>query len=1023
LPETPWDDLDAETGKLSGPAGEFNVRLEGEPACSEACPAGIDVKSYVNLIADKRYEEAVNVVRRANPFPGVCGRVCTHPCEGACQRGEVDDPVAIRALKRFASDYALARRPAVCQPIHPVFDSRVAVVGGGPAGLTAASDLVHAGVPVTVFESGSEAGGILAWGIPEFRLPKKIVRGEVLDLVQMGVDIRTETTIQNPARLLDEGYSVVILATGSMSSTPLRIDGEDAVGVLDCLDFLRDVSAGKLHELPGRAVVVGGGSAAMDSARTARRLGSAVTVAYRRTEAEMPADPMEVEDAKEEGVAMEFLALPNEVLVENGKVKGLRCQRAELGEPDDSGRRRPVPVEGQFFEIEADWLIRAAGSRPDPAPFDGDGLEFHDWGGMKTEGNGRTSVPGIFAAGDLALGASSVVEAIGTGHQAAKGVLEYLGIIEPSEKLATPPMLVVEPGAPAELRRVQEPKLPAEQRYTAFDEVETGWDEAAALAEASRCRRCGACDACDVCLGVCEHKQAVLTDTSSGESILVKVPASLSRQLVNDKNSRKGWQLNGSAATLEPLAASVNAELCIACGSCEDACAYKAIRTVFRKGQLPFAEVNHDMCRACGACAGVCPTGAVQQGYVDDAHLLRRVRAAAAGSDDGIVQFSCLWREPRLGTSAKPGEVLVPCTRRLSPGLLLEALAAGASGVAVLACGDEACHYLPGPWSGTDAVVGTWCVLDIVGMDTSRIGYFEDDGMLEKKLAAFKERIAQLPGLQDTSANLPTLRSSLGRGLEAVHALLAQPDNVEPKPSAGYVLAPGCIEVTDSLLSAYGQLDSSPLMASVAKLLTIIGEDHFTLPSLLGPGGNLEEWGLAELYEAHVKRTVEAVRSSGAKGMLVLAPEAHAAFAGGYADAHGGWGCAVISFPRFLADNISNLEFDGTGAKVAFHPACSGNDQFSSDVRTLLEAIPGVQVTEVGQGCGESGLLGLDSESIGRALALLRDAEDAGANTLVTASPRCLVQLRAAQRGWRQSRVEVTDVYTFILSRSKEAME
>ena len=1007
--------------RLSGPLGDYSLNIEGKPACSEACPAGIDVKSYVNLIADKRYEEAVAVIRRANPFPGVCGRVCTHPCEDDCERGEFDDPVAIKALKRFASDYERARR---CPAAEPKLDKkeRVAIVGAGPAGLTAASDLALAGYPVVVYDSSKLAGGMLGWGIPSFRLPREIIRGEVLQISDLGVEIRLGEAIENPAALLKKGFSAVIVAAGCMAPVPIGVDGEGFEGVLDCIDFLRTTSEGEIKSLRGRTVVVGGGNAALDAARTALRLGSEVTIAYRRTEAEMPADKSEIAEAKEEGIRFEFLAIPKKVTAANGKVTGLEMQRARLGEPDASGRRAPVPIPDSAFNIGADWIIRSVGSKPEPKLLESGGLKLTKRGTVETDENGGTSLKGVFAAGDVVLGPATVVEAIGSGHSAAAGVMQFLGGPASPKKAATEDSVYVLEKLPdAKIARVKIPKAPAMSRKSSFDEVESALDELSAVAEASRCRRCGLCSDCDLCLSGCRHRQAVLL-SEGNEPVWVKVPLDFSKKLVENHALRDGWKINvagkETAARLEPVQAIVDSDLCIACGLCDEACVYRAVRVRFGRNEPPSAVVDQAGCRACGACAGVCPTGAVAQGFMDDYRLFARAREAASESKGGIVTFSCIWQNGgRLAPT--PASVPVICTRRVSPALVLEALASGASGVALAGCAEGDCHYLPGPLMGSDLPEKVGKILESVGVDKRRVRYIESSGDFSKALKAFAGdlKMAKLGPMPDAARKLPEIRAPLGRAISLAHILMTRQD---AKPTKGqkaeFVLATGCSPICDSAMEAHGIAGSGKFLESVSILLGACKVDYVRNPRVLGPGSKVKKWGLDDLYKGYGKAAIETVKAAKAKSVIAISHEAFSKFDSSWQKDFGKLSFDFVGLPEILRKRLPNGAFRSTNGKIAFHPACGGGN-FSRELQRLLADVPGLKVAVVEAGCGETAWLEPTAENRTKAQLLLAKAEAEGAQTLVVESHQCLTHLLASQAGWSESSVKVMDVYSFLASR------
>ncbi len=347
--------------------GGAPFRLEPvEPSpCTTACPAGINVKAYVSLIAEGMFAEALAVVRDRCPLPGICGRICHHPCEAACRR---DEPIAIRALKRFVADVADETPPAMLPVIHPA--SPVAVIGSGPAGLAAAWDLRRAGYPVTIFESEPETGGMLRYGIAPYRLPREILDAEIDYLLASGIELRTGCRIGTDLTLeslLDDEWAAVLFAVGAQRGRALGIPGEEeSPEVEDALGFLRRVNAGDRAPLTGRVVVIGGGSTAVEAARTARRLGAdEVTILYRRSATELLAGPEEIDACTEEGIEIRFLVTPQAVVRDNDRFLGLECLEIELGEPDASGRRRPVPVTGSEFLVEADRVLAAVGQSAD----------------------------------------------------------------------------------------------------------------------------------------------------------------------------------------------------------------------------------------------------------------------------------------------------------------------------------------------------------------------------------------------------------------------------------------------------------------------------------------------------------------------------------------------------------------------------------------------------------------------------------------------------------------------------------
>jgi heterodisulfide reductase subunit A len=398
------------------------------PNCQATCPVLQDVRGYMRLIAEGRYGEAIELIREANPLPSVCGYVCHHPCESACTRGRVDDPLSIRSLKRFVTDCDDGRLnpPSVGKPK----GKKVVIVGSGPAGLAAGHELARIGYQVEMIESYREAGGLLAWAIPAFRLPREILQRDIDYIRTMGVTIKTGIHFGSDVKISDlrkDGADAVILATGTQKSLKMNIENEDHHrGHLDCLDFLKACSDQKDVALGNQVLVIGGGNAAVDTARSAlRKSGAKVTILYRRSLEEMPADREEIKDALREGVKIEFLTAPKKMLVSGDKVKGLECIKTELRDADQSGRKRPVPVDGSEFVIEASTIISAVGQQPDYEPVHS-GLASGSKALSVDRETLQAKVDGVFAAGDFVTGPSTVVEAMASGKKTAQAVDRYL---------------------------------------------------------------------------------------------------------------------------------------------------------------------------------------------------------------------------------------------------------------------------------------------------------------------------------------------------------------------------------------------------------------------------------------------------------------------------------------------------------------------------------------------------------------------------------------------------------------------
>ena len=468
-------------------------RVPEGPPCTLACPANVDVPGYLRLIAQGKVDEAYALILEKVPFPGVLGRVCTHPCEDACKREEVNTPIAICALKRYAAD----NESGSWQKALRVKDDtahKVAIIGAGPAGLTAAFYLRKKGHQITVFEALPEPGGMMRFGIPDYRLPKDILRAEIKRIEDIGVEIRTNTKVDSIEKLFEEGYNAAFLAIGAHQGLSIGVDGEDSPRVMEGVTFLREVSLGKRVALGNRVAVIGGGNAAIDSARTALRLrAKEVTVIYRRTRAEMPASPEEIDDALTEGVKIHFLAAPSRIISQDGKVE-LECIRMQLGAMDASGRPRPEPIKGSEFTISFDTIIAAIGQRPEvPRQFDlatGQGNVI-----QVNQDTLATSREGVFAGGDAVTGPASVIEAIAAGRRAASSIDKLLGgdgIIDQTlwERPAPEPYTGKRDKGFADLCRVEMPKIPISEAHHSFAEVELGLDTNQATTEAKRCLQC-----------------------------------------------------------------------------------------------------------------------------------------------------------------------------------------------------------------------------------------------------------------------------------------------------------------------------------------------------------------------------------------------------------------------------------------------------------------------------------------------------------------------------------------------------
>ncbi len=489
------------------------IQKKHRAPCSGACPIDHSVQGYVALIAAGKAKEAAELIRRENPLPGICGRVCFHPCESACNRGEIDAPVSICGLKRYAID----KTPDAIPPKKaPDTGKSVAIIGSGPAGLAAAHALAQQGHGVSVIESLPVLGGMLAVGIPEYRLPPDVLKRDIDAIRALGVTFETGTTVgeDRTTESLVKDFDALFVATGAHHSRKLGIPGEDKQGVVHGVDFLRAFRVEKAPEVEGKKVVIiGGGNTAVDAARTARRLGAdKVTVLYRRTRQEMPASPEEIEATLDEGIDIEYLVAPLEVKGQD-LIKAVKCQRMALGEPDKSGRRRPVPVEGSEFTVKTDMLIPAVSQSAEERMAADLALETTKWGTIVAdEVTLATSREGVFAAGDVVLGPSSVIEAIAGGKQAAAAIHNFLsdrpvgeGLSkrEPLENPLTPEEILALRRQRGRAPRAAADERPSGDRVADFDEVVKGFSDEAAVREASRCLNCADCSECMQCVAAC----------------------------------------------------------------------------------------------------------------------------------------------------------------------------------------------------------------------------------------------------------------------------------------------------------------------------------------------------------------------------------------------------------------------------------------------------------------------------------------------------------------------------------------
>jgi len=477
------------------PAGVCQALFDAP--CQNACPADNNAWGYVTLLSEGKFKEAIAVIKERNPFPATMGRICFHPCESKCRREQVETAVAICALKRFAADYDRESNDPHVPEVAPRKSEKVAVVGAGPAGLTGAYFLALKGYPVTIFEALPVAGGMMVVGIPEYRLPRKVIQDEIDAILKLGVELKLNSSVTDVEALKAQGFKAVFLATGAHKGLKLGLAGERLKGVLDGVTFLRDVNLGKPVKVGERVAVIGGGNVAIDAARTALRLGAKeVQIFYRRMREDMPAADWEVAEAEKEGVKIHYLVSPAQMWGGNGGVKRMECRRMVLSDFDQSGRKRPVPITGSEFEVDVDTVIAAIGQVPDTECFRSNGFKFDSSGAFLTDLETlATAVAGIFSGGDSVRGPASAVEAMADGQKAAMAIDKLLGgdgrlPNRYRDRLKGTKVSYDEEAYAEEHPRLAMPEVPLTDRYRNFKEVEMGYTARVAVEEAKRCLHC-----------------------------------------------------------------------------------------------------------------------------------------------------------------------------------------------------------------------------------------------------------------------------------------------------------------------------------------------------------------------------------------------------------------------------------------------------------------------------------------------------------------------------------------------------
>ncbi|MDR0272389.1 MAG: FAD-dependent oxidoreductase, partial [Clostridiales bacterium] len=595
--------------------------------CQVACPAQSDCQGYIALIAAGKFKEAVELMRDAHPFPASVARICPRPCEAECRRKLADKPVNIAGLKRFAADWELGQAEAYVPETAPSSGKSVAIVGGGPAGLTAAFFLKKAGHNAAVFEAMPKMGGLLRYGIPEYRLPKAVLDEEIGVLVRMGIHFFNGVELGRDVttHFLQSRYDVVIVATGAGVSKPIWCKGEDANGVFGGIDFLKAVASNAPPIIGKRVIVIGGSNTAMDAARTAIRLGAETIVAYRRTRDEMPAEKDEIEEALAEGVQFNFLSAPLEIISENGKVTGIKLQKIQLGEPDESGRRKPVPVEGGEEFLEADAIIAAIGQDVSL-----EGLNPLD--NLNIDENFRTDLPNVYAIGDATGKSAYAIDAIGHGRKVAEIVNADIFLAQKNITEQIPSIIVKDKKTSKDFAETQKIKrrngAHLLRENPDFSAVQAVLSPAEAATEASRCLSCG-------CADFYECKLLKLANTYGANT--EKFPAEFHKKpkhVIDRTNFNFHRDMNK----------------CVLCGLCVAACdkantTENGVLSATSRGfdttvTAAFEQPlqNRDECTLCGNCVARCPVGALTEASPLPKHLVTReeiTETTCTGCGDG----------------------------------------------------------------------------------------------------------------------------------------------------------------------------------------------------------------------------------------------------------------------------------------------------------------------------------------------------------------------------------------------------
>jgi NADPH-dependent glutamate synthase beta subunit-like oxidoreductase/ferredoxin len=784
-----------------------------------------NAKEYVALIAEGRFRESLEVIRRTNPFPSVCGRVCTHPCEIECVRSASGGAVAVRWLKRFVADLAAEEGFHPTTAFEPSRPERVAVVGGGPCGLTAALDLVSLGYPVEVIEARDEPGGLMRWGIPDFRLPRRLVRGETRAVEGAGVTIRTAYRLGRDGDLdglMAEGFSTVLLAAGAGKQAGLGIPGADGRGVVDTLSFMEAGAAELARE---RVVVVGATREGFDAARLAARLGarSVALVTHLRDET---VDGSAVEAARKDGVRIHWGLRPVAVRRRRGRAEALVVER--------------VAPKAKSGTIPATVILPAMDRYVDPDLFAAcRGVERGPFGILADPITCETARRSVFAAGDAVTGPRTVIEAIAAGHRAAAAI--HLDLSAEQKRFAGRPPA---PGAGPDAFEITSVSHQASHRIHPLS------GPAAAMSEARRCLRCGLCLDCETCHPDCPTRVAMLvrpgSRSPSWSDPLVKVDLEEAGILAGDRT------ILARDAELRPLVPvpRVDPLRCIGCGRCADACPYDVVQIVLGADGGGLARIHEHACRACGSCVGACPVDAVDQPYWSSEALERAVDRRGPG-----VTLSCRW-----STDGPDSSVPLPCAGRAGERLLVHAVAAGSDTTQVRDCGAD-CRYRTGFTHGLGAGRRVRTLLGRLGLDPLRAAPATGNGPSAGASHPFARPLLQVDRWLSQAEVVPSGRVPDGAGLRTA-------------VRGEVLLYSGCLPFVDALVEEDG---GAPLIEGLGAAIRLLNRAG-VVPALAEDertcGIDLRAAGDAQAFRKLAQLNAEAFERAGARTIVATCSEA-----------------------------------------------------------------------------------------------------------------------------------------------------